>query len=134
MSDTVLACHDQECDSTQIQRRSGRDGKAPPGTWHCNQCGADFAEPRRRERRDGKTDTAPRGTLAAVLEEMDPDDLVADGGMPLRPAPDDLDEQTIQRELYCREHRVVKVVDKLGRPVCPVCLVTDYTAEVLDGR
>lgn len=46
----------------------------------------------------------------------------------LRPAPGDIERETIERGYYCRRHKVVKVVDKLGRAVCPVCLV----AEVFD--
>lgn len=46
--------------------------------------------------------------------------------IPLRPPPDLLEEETIERGYYCHDHKVVKVIDKLGRSVCPVCIVEDW--------
>lgn len=44
---------------------------------------------------------------------------------PLRPWPGDLEPETIEMGYYCEAHRVVKVKDALGRPVCPACIVAE---------
>jgi len=75
VSDEILVC--PECDCPQIERRTGApDGPESEGEWRCR-CGADFDEPVNRAPQNNRS--VSRGP-AQELVEMDPDDLVTDGG------------------------------------------------------
>jgi len=70
------------CDSADIRVHSAstinHDGRPP--RYKCAACGARFDE---RATRARQSSTAPNaGTHAAALHEMDPEDLVTDGGQP----------------------------------------------------
>jgi len=70
------------CDSAEIRVESAStiNHDSPLPRYACHECGARFDEPATRER---TSQTAPNaGTAAAALHEMDPDDLVTDGGQP----------------------------------------------------
>lgn len=78
-ADTIRACPDPACESSNIRPRVRSDLFATQRqhTYICSQCGHTFDEPLVRERRSQGM-RLPRG--GATLEEMDFDDLLADGG------------------------------------------------------
>jgi len=76
MSDTVQACPDEDCESSDVHPQAGNVNQdtAPDNRWRCSDCGNQFDEPDRREQRAGGTDP-PGHSAAKTLLEMDPDDV-----------------------------------------------------------
>lgn len=76
MSETVQACPDEDCESSDVHPQAGNVNQdtAPDSRWRCSECGNEFDTPIRRPPRNGSTHP-PTHSVASKLSAMDPDDL-----------------------------------------------------------
>lgn len=78
MSDTVPACPDRECDSTEIHSRvTGTDHHCRTDEsekpWKCDRCGLTFESPRERESEGTKTMPTNGNPRQLAQEDFNPD-------------------------------------------------------------
>jgi hypothetical protein len=75
MTDEVPVCPDPDCDSARIRRRSG---DVIDEDWYCRVCKQRFDKPDYRETRGNRV--INRGLAARLDDDLEPGDLVTDGG------------------------------------------------------
>ena len=77
MTDEIPVC--PECDHAHIRRRTDApDGGVVDGNWYCRDCGGRFDQPASRESESNRPVT--RGLAARLADDLEPGDLVSDGG------------------------------------------------------